>query len=496
MKKIKNILILGLLIIMIGSCKKGYLDINQNPNSPTSASISPELILPRVQHAIAATMSGANYAFTARWIGYWSRSGTYGPSPEEESYAITNSFGAGLWTAWYDILFDLNTIEKKANASGSKYYEGIAKVLKTFGFMQLVDMYDNVPYSKAFDVINNIQPGYDNGQTIYNGLLNDLDQGLALISSSSLAQSPSLTTADILFAGDVTKWKKLINTQRLKLLIRQSQVPSFNPATQVAKFTTDGFINAGQTASVSPGYLVDNGKQNPFWDAFELKYNGIQSDDYNRANNYILNILRNTNDIRYQYYFDPAANPTNGAYYGYDYGIVSSTLPFAANSSGVGGPGLAKSPTQRQWLFTSMESMFLQAEAIQRGWITGNAQTMYEDAIKESFTWLGVANASTVSNTYISSGNAIVNWATATDKIKLIANQKYLALCGVNNFEAWVDYRRVGVPNVPLSLSPSRGTNVIPLRLRYPQVEYNLNATNVNAQGNPNPQTTGVFWDK
>jgi hypothetical protein len=138
----------------------------------------------------------------------------------------------------------------------------------------------------------------------------------------------------------------------------------------------------------------------------------------------------------------------------------------------------------------------MQAEAAQRGWIQGDAQAMYNSAVEESFIWLGVTDAVATADDYLASGNSIVDWDAATDKTKLIVMQKYLALVGVNNFEAWVDYRRLGVPDVPLSLSPSRGNNKIPLRLKYPQDEYNYNAANVAAENNPDPQSSGIFWDK
>jgi hypothetical protein len=330
-------------------------------------------------------------------------------------------------------------------------------------------------------------------------LLNELDAALVLINGSTAGANPNLSTADVMFGGNMTNWKKLINTQRLKMLLRQSQVPSFSPTAQLAKITTDGFIGAGQSATISPGYLLDNGKQSPFWDAYKTKFNGVQADDYNRANNYILNTFKNTNDVRFQYFFSAAQTPLNGnTYYGYNYGEnIPNNAPAAANSSAISGPGLARSATQRQWFFTSVESMFLQAEAMQRTWLTGSAQTMYENAVRESFTWLGVPSATTVANAYLTSANAIVDWATATNKVNLIATQKYLALCGVNNFEAWADYRRLGVPtNLPLSMSPGRGSNVIPVRLRYPQAEYNYNSANATAQGNPSPFTSGVFWDR
>ena len=489
----------AVMLFIAGGCKKDFLDINQNPNSPTEASITPNLILPRVEHAVAER-AAISYDWAGRWMGYWARSGTYGPSTEEESYNITTTFEAGQWSGWYGILYDVNVMEKKAAASGQDFYEGIAKTLKSIGFMYLVDMYNNVPYSKAFDLAGNITPTYDKGQDIYNDLLLQLDQAATLIKNANPIENPGLATSDVIFKGNATLWRKLINTQRLKLLIRQSQVPGFNPAADIAKINADGagFLGSGQTASVQPGYMVDNGKQNPFWNTFERSYTGDIADNYNRANNIILNALRNSNDIRYQYFFDPAVAPQNPAnpYVGYNYGEVIANAPVASQGSMVGGPGIARSATMAQWLLTSVESMFLQAEAIQRGWLPGDAKTAYENAVRESFIWLGVTNAVATANTYLAQADPNINWDLATNKIQLIITQKYRALVGIANFEAWADYRRTGFPAIALSMSPSRGTNVIPLRLRYPQNEYNYNAANVEAEGNPNPQTTGVFWDR
>lgn len=509
MKKVVYVFILSLLIAGVG-CKKGYLDINVNPNEPTAESITPQLLLPRIQQAAAARVA-VNYDWTARWMGYWARSGTYGPSQEEESYNISTTFQQGQWTGWYDILFDVHTMEQKAAALGPEYnfYRGIANVYKAIGFMYLVDMYNNVPYSTAFDLENQLTPSYDKGQDIYNDLLVRLDSALKYFNQDADDKLLNLSTTDIMFGGNKTMWLKLTNTQMLKLLIRQSQVPGFDPAPHIAKITGEGFLASGQTAQVQPGYIAGAtnaskiSQQNPYWEAYKTTYINTEADQYNRANNYILNLFVSNNDPRYTRVFSPvpsgcsSCSPpvTAGSYFGYNYGEINTNpdQPKAANSSNVAGPGLAKSATQAQWFFTSVESLFLQAEAIARGWLPGNAQTAYENAVRESFIWLGLST--TQANTYLSSGQPIVDWVTATNKVNLIVTQKYLALIGLNNFEAWVDYRRLGIPAVPKSLSPSAGPN-IPLRLRYPQSEYNYNAANVAAENNPDPFTSGVFWDK
>jgi len=527
-----------LLLLGAAGCSDDFFDINENPNSPTEESITPQLILPRALHATAARMA-TSYDYAAHWMGYWSRSGTYGPSAEQESYAITTSYQADEWSGWYDILKDADLMEKKAIAGNDPFYNAAAKVIKSIGFMYLVDQYNNVPYTNAFDFENNILPSYDSGQDIYNSLLDSLEVAATLIESAEI--TPEIYSVDVLFGGprnsgvsyssaatatEKMMWRKLINTQRLKLLVRQSEVfGGTAPTAELARITSEGagFLGTGESASVQPGYAQIEGQQNPFYDTYESTVTGTR-DQYNRANNYVLDKLRQNNDIRYQYYFSPAATPLNGnTYYGYNFGeIIGNDEPKQANSSDVSGPGLAKSATQPQWLFTSVESLFLQAEATQRGWLPGDAETAYENAVTESFIWLGatrtdiitpevpatpttpmipavtaVRNATYLANEYLAQETAIVDYEAAGNKINLIVTQKYLGLVGINNFEAWVDYRRVGVPSdLPLSLSPNRGQNVIPSRLLYPQNEYNYNAANVGAQGTVSAQTSKVFWDK
>jgi hypothetical protein len=492
-----------LIILVASSCKKEFFDINENPNAPTEQSITPALLLPRALHNVGSRMA-TTYDYAALWTGYWARSGSYGPSNEQESYNLTNGFQAAQWSGWYDNLADMNLMETKSTASGEKFYQAVAKTLKTIGFMYLVDQYNNVPYSKAFDFQGNILPAYDKGDVIYADLLVQLDAAAALFRDAEV--TAGMQSADIMFGGDTELWRKFVNTQRLKLLIHESQVvPASTITTVMAQIAADGagYLGTGQTASVQPGYAVSDGQQNPYYNSYKSTALGVV-DSYNRANNFVLNKYRSTAntvfaDIRYQYVFSRAATPLNGNnYYGYNYGeVIPNSDPKAVNSSDVAGPGLAKSPTQPQWVFTSVESLFLQAEAIQRGWIPGSPQSAFENAIVESYTWLGVPAAATAARAYIASGNPLSNYAAAPDKLRAIVMQKYLSLIGINNFEAYVDYRRLGVPtDLPLSLAPSRGNNVIPLRLPYPQNEYNYNAANVAAEGTINVQTSAIFWDK
>ncbi len=499
MKKIIYSLFTLSLVIATG-CKKEFFDINQSPNSPTNESVTPQVILPRTLHVTAARI-GTSFDYAAFWTGYWSRSGSYGQSIEIESYALTTGFQTGQWSGWYDILNDENTMEVKARAAGLPFYEAAAKTLKAMGFMYLVDQYNNVPYTKAFDIVNNLLPTYDKGEDIYADLFVQLDAAGKLFAGVSNLDNAT-RASDVLFGGDTGRWRKLINTLRLKLLLHESQVVSAATiSTVVGQINADGSGYLTQDALVNPGYAVVDGQQNPYYNTYKSTALGV-IDSYNRANNYILfkyfgpDGVYNTadDDPRLKYVFSAAATPISGnVYRGTNFGeVLPNNDPYrAANQSDVAGPGLAKSAIQAQPLLTNTESLFMQAEAQQRGWISGAAQTSYENAIRASFTYLGAPNVTT----YLARND--VSFAAASDKIRQIVYQKYLSLIGLDNFEAYVDYRRLGVPtDLPLSLNANRINNVIPLRLPYPQSEYNYNPQNVAGQGTINTQTSTIFWDK
>jgi hypothetical protein len=167
---------------------------------------------------------------------------------------------------------------------------------------------------------------------------------------------------------------------------------------------------------------------------------------------------------------------------------------------------------------TSVESLFLQAEAAQRGLLPGvDPQTALTAAIRESFISLGLTAAN--ANTYINgnAGYADVDYTAVADPtignlvnggLYTIIAQKWFALNGIAPFEVWSDYRRTDIVygegvSYDQSYGPwatqlstlSGAASSIPVRLFYPQSEYSFNEANVNTQGTINVFTSKVFWD-
>jgi hypothetical protein len=168
--------------------------------------------------------------------------------------------------------------------------------------------------------------------------------------------------------------------------------------------------------------------------------------------------------------------------------------------------GIIKGYDMDSWVITSIESLFLQAEAIQRGWLPGNAEEAYKNAVKETFRWLNVGGNSNMPslsdaafdvwyNAQVTAGNQKVSWAAAPDKYKLLMFQKYIAFNGIEPFETYTDYRRNGAyPNIPLSYDPGRISSTMPIRMPYLETEYTANRDNVNAQGDINIFTSKIWW--
>jgi hypothetical protein len=386
-------------------------------------------------------------------------------------------------------------MERKANELGWKFYEGISKIMQAHEIGVLVDIYGDVPYSTAWDLAGNIRPTYDKAEDIYKSLLPQIEEGLALIKAADLDKS--IATQDIIFKGDKTNWAKFANSLKLRLLLHAYKANIFDVPAEIAKIQNEGsgFLGSGVGAMAQPSYTPD--KPNPYYNAHLFLINGNEADNYNRANNFSLDLMKNLSDERYKRVYRPSK--TNADFKGTNYGQDPSD---DVNSDKTSGPGYGPAPTASSpmWLMTSVEAMFLTAEAAARGWLTGvDPKTAYENAVIESFNFLGVPSATATAQTYLGSTNSRVAWPTSgalQDMINVIAWQKYFALNGIQANETWTDYRRLGVVQPPLSLAPERGGNPIPRRLLYPSSEYNYNSDNVNALGTINQFTTKIFWDK
>lgn len=534
LKNITNAALLSAAIVIAGSgCKKQDFS-NTDPDNITSATVDYRTVLPASMTATASAIEGTNFKFLQNWMGYWARSGSYQDVTDEESYSFTNDFNVGVWNSLYSNATNYNFVITSAVAKGGGFYEAIARILKSLDFQMLVDVYGNVPYTNAFLGADNRTPSYDKGQDVYDSLFVDIDRAIALLKSPTAIdpdKNVNIATNDLIYGGDATLWIKFANTLKLRMIMHAYNVPSFNAADKLAVIAAEGtgFLGAGESAELNPGY--SDTKPTPFYRANVKTETGVAAGQgaIERANAYSVGPNAPApvgyydwdGDPRVNQFYSPAS--TTGAMKGIPYGQISGTV---ANYEGdklstVDGPGyIPNGSGSRAWILTDFESLFLQAEL--SWYLEGQVQTqptadLVTAAVQQSFVWLGLTTGD--ADTYISNNatypdvdfNADATQTGTPGGIFTILSQKWFAMNGINSLEVWTDWRRTDVvygegggylPGPPLSVNPARPTGAgIPIRLFYPQNEYNYNSTNVLAQGtidvtsNATAATGRIFWD-
>ncbi|MEI6184403.1 MAG: SusD/RagB family nutrient-binding outer membrane lipoprotein, partial [Bacteroidota bacterium] len=408
-----------------------------------------------------------------------------------------------------------------------------------------------VPYTEAFHGTSNQTPKYDNASAIYDSLYEQLTLGINNLNAATSLDFPD-ATSDIMFKGNKALWIKLANTLKLKLLIRQSAVTAKAGYIQakLADFNNDltVFLQAKDIAQINPGYTNSTNQQNPFWVNFGYSLTntiaqGSNADVYNGGLP-ALNYFCNSNDLRVQRLMDYTSYNGTGTLAGVDqnfYNFVSNNtlgVAFIYAGTEMGAAAKAatgttlpttfstiannptttllpiKSASSNALIFSDFESLFLQAEAVQRGWFSGgDAGQLFSDGMAQSFSYdfdialtkgrlplgqFGVTSTTIMGELVTSADN---DWATAQgvgQELQAILTQKYMALGTYNFLEPWTEYRRTGFPkvdnvNFPL-ISTSANGHPIPYRYLYPQREYSVNSANVPKQAINAQFNSKLFW--
>lgn len=526
MKKIFSIVLSGICLLSATSCKK-YLDINNNPNSPTKA--TPALVLNQALVGTAALIvnTGDYNNYGSNLNGYFGNAGGFGSLGVLISYAFTTGDNNGLFQNTYDNLEDYQYIVD--NPESSATFVAAAQIMKAYDYQMLVDAYNDVPYTDALKGVKLLQPKYDKGTAIYKDLGDKLDA--AIVTMKAATAEKIFTAADPLFGGDLTKWAKFANTLKLRLIIRAGSKVAFTKPTPDA---ATGFIT--DNAIVQPQYTKTAGKQNPYWDKWAFSETGAArgAGAVFMPSKWIIAFFSGgkiSDDVRGYLIFNQyngASTPSNQlGYTGAD--APKSPTPnffYTYDVFDKTGMGLFKGETAGQPLMLASESYFLQAEANLSGLITTGktAQQNYEAGVTEAFKYLYVAAGAnptqttvstatanfelgidwqTAATDYLTSGQNLADWTASSNKLETVITQKYLALIYQFGAETWNEYRRTGYPaitgNTPTTtfasiVSQATGANKLPTRILYPVSEYSYNQA--NTPSGVSPYTDKIFWAK
>lgn len=495
----KKLLILLTVLLALGtSCKKGFLAVDEfNPNS--ASAVPANLILPAALNNTARNFTQPdNYQFIYLWYGMMSVSGGYSQPTNLTQYNLLASAYQGIWSFNYTNLLNYDYIDKQSTTEKNNPFKAIAKIMKVYVFENLVDTYGNIPYTDALSTGTGVlKPKYDPQQDVYEKLVIELDAAMKLIETAP-ADADQVGSYDIIYHGDMTLWHKFANTLKLRLLLTQSDMSGrtsyITGALATSASTAADYIGAGEGAMSNPGYVNSTDKMNPFWENF-YKQDGSQQADglgYYVAGQDACDFLAANNDPRKLQIFQPStAGGTTvlGNYFG---ALVLQPVPVTSKL----GPGMLKAYNQSAPILTDFESLFIQAEAVARGLITGDAKALYQSAVTQSIIYEGGANGTAAAaGIYLAQLKPLVNYDLAPNKVQTIITQKWIALNGLTPQPVWVDYRRTGFPDfLHFTADPARLSDTPPVRLLYPQSEISTNNDNVLANGDISLFTSKIFW--
>lgn len=427
MKKILFISALALGVVGFTSCDS-YLDINENPNSPSESNIETGMLMPAIEMNVAS--SYGNFLRIAG--GYHAQH--YAHLNGTENYVDYSQFNmsatrsSGTYTQFTQkALQNLKTVLEKASAAEDWGTCLAATVMRAFVYEALVDCYGEVPYTEALNP-DNLSPKYDDGQTVYEGVIAEIDAALENASPTN-----TVCTNFLFPSATASSWIRFANALKLKMLMRMADVKDVKA--EVAALLTENNFPAADV-SYKGCWKNEAGQMNPFYaEEFSSAWGSTQTNV--AANLAIIGTMLVKNAGGEVVYEDPR-------------------LPafFETNSDGnyigsVSGTNYPSTSTLTKWcrpvasydmpvfLITVAEIEFFKAEYYARYGTEAEAAAHYAAAIEASFASAGVEGAD---------GYIARNPYSQANYKQCIGIAKWVALSGVNSFEAWCEMRRLDYP--------------------------------------------------
>lgn len=474
MKKLLSTILLGVLATFsLTSCESDITTLNVDPKHPQvlpSANLMAMGQQQQFYYAFTGSVNHNNYRF---FVQQWSET-TY---TDETNYdLVTRNQPRNLFNRLY--IYTLNNYNQaKLNLATEGNSTAVAnnkwaalEIASVFAWEQAVDSFGDIPYSQALTASGGqYAPAYDDARTIYTDLFRRLDAAIAKITTTEAGYS----TGDLVYAGDMAKWKKLANSLKLRLAMNLADVDA-----TTSKAMAEAAVASGVMTAATDSYsLKFDGATftNPVYDDLVAsgRYDFVPSKP-------VIDMMNTKADPRRAVWF----TTVGGNYVG---GVFGSLNPYG-NYSHMSSFFLA--PNAPANLLSYTEVLFLKAEGAARGYtMGGTASTLFAAAQQASMDENGVS--STDAAAYLAA-----NTYDATNWKRSIGQEAWIALFN-RAFAAWNFTRRL---DNPAFQNPSNSrTTAVPYRMPYSDQEYVLNKTNVTAAATKiggDKAETKLFWDK
>lgn len=493
------------MLVTATACGDSYDDLFLNPDRSTQANI---------EYLFSQVLTGAELQI-GYWEGYYriyrniSRWGQLTGTVNDEHMMREDATRWGdYWRSyyadrsmWYREMGVIHESMPEEDRAEYEVYLHLGKVIHAYQTSRMTDLWGDMPYTEAFTARNpedqrNLKPAYDSQEAIYDIVLQDLKDASDALSDPGLVTHGALATQDLLLGGDLMQWQRFVNSLRLRLAMRLSEVAPDKARAVVQEILTGGYP------------LVESNAQNIVWHTTE-EHGGDdrgrptrESEQQTYAPKLMLDRMLAADDPRIPVLFAPA--DVTGEYVGLPSSPDAQPAPdnISRDQFAYLNPILFEQhPTYPGVLFTAAEVSFLLAEIYQRGWAAGDAGGAHARGLEQSVEFYydlynSNPSADPVDHPDAATVNAFVASSPASydGTLDKIAEQRWIHL-GINQpYEAWSEQRRLNVPELP----PDRfGGRVLErtVRLMYPSSETSNNRANWQAVSDKDKATTAVWWD-
>jgi hypothetical protein len=510
MKKIFIYLTIAGIVAGSSSCDKGFEEVNVNPVLATS--IDPVYLFSNAQFGSAIATSyyqmqivqQINSPYTGVMEG-----GNHNVNYDPNSNANFNSLF--LQNGPVNLLTTVIAQTKDVPAKSNLY--NMSRIWKAYVFMVLVDTYGDVPYFEAGKAyLSGINlPKYDDQKLIYDDILKELDEG-----TKALDATKPIESGDLFYKGNIAQWKKLGNSLLLRAGMRYTKLDAVKAKSYVVKATDPA--NGGLMSSNSDNALI----------AFNSTFNHPLANYFQgteRGNVYLgkalVDYLKTTGDprlrviaVRYGVPGNPIAtvgteDTTRASQDGMPYGYNESTVVNAPGFPGKNGAAFKYSQINRrtvgkidapEFFITFSQTQLLLAEAVQLGYMTGDAKALYTTGVKAHLMQMAQYDVLATISEGAQTAYLNANPFTPANALEQINTQYWLSSF-LNGSEAWANFRRSGFPALTPNPYPGKDPSVKDFirRLVYPVREKSVNTANYNEavkRMGSDDLGTRIFWDK
>jgi len=498
LKKTFKVLALSTLALSFSACEKDFEEINTNPTQASNLGYGFEFTYAQLYTAGDVHENWRNHiGYSGTWIQHLASTAW-----TAEKYFYTDNFSAALWERTYqEELRAITDIINRATAENDPNNANriaAARTWRAFIVHWLTDIYGDIPYSEAVKgYTDNIPlPKYDTQESIYKDLLKELDEAATQFDASK----PTYGNADLIFGGNVAKWKKFTYSMMLRLGMRLTKVDAALAQTYVKKAIAGGVMTSNDDSAIlqhtdGPAGVNRNG------DGAVL---GINDKDAFKISKTLMDRLLSTNDPRATVYcMNTGGSTDKSTFLGLPNGLDATTLQSYGGNKDINAYSRVNTKTMAAVTTARVfqqyaEVQLLLAEAAVRGWHSADPATLYQNAVRAHMKQLNDRFGGSISDADVTA-YLTANPYNASKALEVI-HTEYWVSHFMQFYEAYSNWRRTGIPALtPVNYPGNNSNGTIPRRHQYPLRETVVNNANLQAAASRmggDTFTSRMWWDK